>query len=589
MKRIDLVTALESEIPEVPATETPAEGVLVEVPVAEAPAEVPAEPVVAEVAEVPASEVPAEAGAEAPAVEIPAAEVPAEEPPAEVVVAEVPAETPAEVADVPAADESVVEMPAEDPPVVDEVPVNDEDDCGFDSEEAVGDVAEADAKTTELVSEMETESVALEAISMYASNLEYLIATKTCSLEALDIINFGVQQELNRLGAALPVVSLESDATIEQRSQVALEGIRDVWKRIAQAYILSMKHMHMIRSESRMSIINLVKNYTKKNAEAHTEFSAEKGKWKDAKHKGSLVALWYHFSTDKGQTPNVLEAVAKDMLLSKYLLTKYPADIIALYEKALGFFQSTKITDLKSAAAFAKRFESLTHPFDLFDKHFLVHGKPYLSVTGLEISQGTARNPIAIGTVSLKKLAELATPRTVVESWSAKHAFNKIIQQAGAETVANGAAVVAGSAALRATASMGAAVVGAGVGAALGGSVALAATGKSLELTAAEIGKLFDYADEYVHNVEAYIAHSKKMNQTADLLVVAYTHLLENIPETLSKEEVNQIRQLTKQVAQFCSNIEQCFDKPALKEVERTMKGSKYCRYLGLRMIANAK
>jgi hypothetical protein len=455
-----------------------------------------------------------------------------------------PVETPAVPAEALVAKEPAsVEVPAVEVPVevpAEEVSVVDSDDDSVDTDALL-----ADNETDANFDDLETTSAVMESLSMYASNIEYLIATESCTTATADLITFGVQQQLNRLGEQGPKISLESGTDIVQQHQVALEGIRDIWKRLAQTFVLSIKHNFMIFFDALRSNTGLVSNYDKKITAAEAEYKTDKGDWKDNNHKGSLVELWYHFANDKGQAKNVMSAVSDDMELSKYILEVYPSELISLLGKLTSAARSSKATTLKDAAAFAKRVEALQHPADVFRKNYVTEGKPYLSVTGLEMTQGTARNVITIGDKALTKLAELATPRAVVESWSAKHNAVKV--------------------------------------------AAHMAVPGTIELTTAEIGTMLNYARAYLTNIKAFLGLTDKMRAAIDDYSKAMSDLASTGSNELAADEINQIQQLLKQVDQYGNNITYCFKKPAQQEIARSLKGSKYARYLGLRMISNAK
>lgn len=539
MKRIDFV-AMESETPEVPVAAAPVE-TPAEVPV-ETPA--PAEPVVADnvVAEVPAeaaNEVPAEVPA------VPAAEVPAEE---------TPAATPAEAAPV------AVEAPAAMAAEIAEAEVTEIDD------DEVGMAAMlVDDETMADFQEQEETNAALESLSMYASNIEYLIATEGCTAATADLITFGVQQQLNRLGDTIPAISLESITDVVEQHRVALEGIREGWKRWAQSYVLNVKHSYMIFFDALRSKNGLIVSGEKKLVEAENEYRTDKANYTENSHEGSLVELWYHFSNDKGQTIDVIPAISKDLELSKYVLKTYPTELLSLLGKLTNIVHSGKAASLKDVASLAKRIESLSHPADVFRRALVGNGHPFLSVTGLEMNQGTQRNTITIGKDSFVKLAALATPRVVNESWNGKHVAKKVGSVVG-RTLA-----------------------GLHLGTSIVAQAANAAAPESITLTTAEIGELFTSAREYLDNVKGYIAMADSFSPAIDAFGKAMERLVATVGEELQPDEVNQIQVLIKQVEQYASNIILCLKKPATQEVARSLKGSKYCRYLGLRMLSNAK
>jgi hypothetical protein len=140
-------------------------------------------------------------------------------------------------------------------------------------ENAIGAIM-VDANDLENVQIMEDQSCAMEAMDMYSSNLEYLIATKNFSMETLDVIEFGVQQQLNRLQIDTPIIAVEGITEPEARFEAALEGIDDVYNRVAQAYVLSAKQQVESFMQKRRKLIDNVKKYHEKNAEAIAEYNS---------------------------------------------------------------------------------------------------------------------------------------------------------------------------------------------------------------------------------------------------------------------------------------------------------------------------
>jgi len=429
-------------------------------------------------------------------------------------------------------------------------------------EQAEEGLRQAVAATDEELEVNDSTFAAMESLSMIAGNIEYLMASKTATSETLDLAVFGAQQQMNRVQASFPMrASLESITDINEQHEIALEGIRDVWKRLAQHVIITTKHSNMILLDALRSNSALVASYQKKNIRAKAEFDTDKIKWRDQRHTGSLTELWYHFATDKGQVTALPEAVGKDVALSKYILDTYPTALLAEYEKLVAVIGSSSAKDLPSIVALAKKMEALSHPVDLFNKGYVVPGHPYLSVTGLEESAGTTHNPVSIGNVAFTKLAALATPRTIVETWSKMHAAKKVHHQ----VIINPVRAVPG------------------VGLPLASQ-----SGKTIELSTDEISGLFVAAQAYLDNIKQYNAHATKFAEVTAKLPSVLGHLTENVGE-VKAEEFHMVHELMAQIEQFGLNIQACFKKPALQEISRSLKGSKYCRYLGLRMISNAK
>lgn len=420
-----------------------------------------------------------------------------------------------------------------------------------DGDNLVEDLLHADEELSSQTRDIETTAVVLEHLDDYAIALEEMLENDECTPQALQFVETGINNELARVDETMELPAMESDTTPAQRGQLALEFLRNWFHRVATEWVLRRKHKNDFWSDLIKSVEARVGKYRDRLEKGQAEYNHKKDSWREREHTGNLVEMWYHFATENGDAKRLIPEIEKDVKMSSYVLIEYPKHVSELYKKAEGVLGKAKLTDEASALRLGKAIEALAHPAALFDRS-MIGGKPFLSVTGLEIEVGTKRKPVSIGGTTFAKLSELASPKKVVESGSWKHTATKI----AAHTINF-------------------------VAAAKGGS------NMTIKFTTQDVGTVIDAGFQYLEHVDAYLKQAKLFQREGD----GFEKIFEGYAQSANEQTQSgrEIAAMVRQIQQYLENIEDCFKSPATKEMARSIKGAKYCDYMSLRMIYQAR
>jgi hypothetical protein len=329
-----------------------------------------------------------------------------------------------------------------------------------------------------------------------------------------------------------------------------LEGIKEFLSKLRDYSNKIRKHWKDILQDTFTTTQGMIGKYESVLATSKQTFDSAKDSFKGHEHTASLTELWYHFSTGKGEVKNIIEAIKKDLELSKYVLTIYPAKIMQVQDRFSNAFAGAQGVEPTTVAAIAKKLEAVPVPADLFDNRFLEEGKPYLSVTGLETKTGSVRNPLSIGETgkAFDRLARLASTKYVIEAGSLKHSGKKVLRQ-------------------------------------LGGEFAGVSMGADVKLSTNEIGMVLKFGQQYINNVKQYLGLISNFKPYEGHF---YTWL-DSIMSSGNYEKLsNEVQDLIDQFEMVDFNIWRCFTSPARSEIARSLKGAKYCAYLAQRMTKHA-
>lgn len=415
----------------------------------------------------------------------------------------------------------------------------------------VEDLLHADEELASQTRDIETTAAVLEHLDDYAFALESMIENDECTPQALQLVETGINNELARVDETMELPALESDTTPAQRGQMALEFLRNWFHRVATQWVVSRKHSRDFWNDLIRSVESRVGKYRNRLEKGKAEYNHKKDEWNEREHTGNLVEMWYHFATDHGDAKQLIPEIEKDVKMSSYVLIEYPKKIAELYKKAEGVLGQAKLSDEANAIRLAKAIEGLAHPASLFDRS-MIGGKPFLSVTGLEVDVGTKRKPVSIGDVSFAKLSELASPKKVVETGSWQHTATKIA-----------AHTIGFVAARKQSARM------------------------TIKFSSQDVGTVIDAGFQYLEHVDAYLKQAKLFAQEGEAIESTFTKFEQTASDQM--QSGREVAAMIRQVQQFLENIEDCFKSPATKEMARSIKGAKYCDYMSLRMIYQAR
>jgi hypothetical protein len=393
-------------------------------------------------------------------------------------------------------------------------------------------------------------SVAAEAIFGYYDDLASMIKNKTTSPIATGLVIRGVNTHLRSVGLEeISFVAVENYGTLssEQQAKIALESVGTTLKTwFFQDTVLHFKHWKDIVLDSFKSVGSKLAKYEKKCAQNKAEFEAKKGSL-DSTIEVNLHGLWYFFMTRDGQPKNFMSSLAKDLSMSTYVLTRYPAAVIAEIEKLTSAVKSGNAKSKANIEALAKKVAAMKSPAELFDGSYLGEGK-YFNVTSL----------IAEGNGGGDRLNQLGRTGTVVESTSGGHTAGKVATFAIRQGAFGPIGKVASASA----------------------SIALS---EEVHLSVRELGEVFEAAQAYLNNVKTFLAMESKFGQAVDALGAAMAAL----GKTAGEHPDAEIGSIGDKIEAYGKTLTRAFQRPALQEVARSIRASKYCNYFGLRGIFN--
>lgn len=403
-------------------------------------------------------------------------------------------------------------------------------------------------ESAEVFAEEQAENAALDQLAVAIEQLEDIISGGRCTKDTLFMMQQITAPHLATLGAEVKTVSLENfDETvdIETQHKVALEGFMDAIRQAhidaadntMQKFVMSHKHVWNAIADRFNTQSAQVKKYAAKLRGWAKKAKDKAGQFK-AEERVPLTQLWFHFSTDKG-TIKSFNQVFKDVEMTKYVLKDYPATVYAQMRALQSALASCK--DTAGFAALFDKVSSMKAAPDLFNRNFLKKGRPYLSVTGLEVKKGSERPVRSLHGKSYPKLAAIATATHVTETWSGAHAVKKVIgsQLDAMDTF----------------------------------------QGDWLKFTQSDVNKVIEVGLVYTELCTEYLRRLKEVS---------------SISEDIEKE-LNRLSRLAtdretggllNQVAQYGENLKYAMFHPADEEVIRAIKCAKYNGYLAGQMLA---
>lgn len=393
-----------------------------------------------------------------------------------------------------------------------------------------------------------------EKLYQYGLATEQLLEQGAATAGTMTLLALGIESHMAGRRDMPLRIATENFTSIERSHEVALEDMRDVFMHDFQSAVVSFKHRKDFFSDLFRATNSKIAKYESILGEAQSEYNSKRSDWKESQHQGFMVELWYHFSTDKGEAAQrMMEIMHKDLEMSKYVLETYPQQLLDLMKKLTATVKSGKLTDINKAKDLAKAVERLEHPAELFKKA-LLGGKPYFGVTGLELKKSGNRSTVLLGETAFPELAKLASTLRVIEDWDGWHTTKKV----ATNTLPYGHMVAM-------------------------------VTSKQFTMTTAEIGKVIEYGQQYVAQVAAFGSYEQKVINASGDFLKAMQHLIDTLDNKMPDREMSQVKQMVKQVEEFGSNILNCLQSPAAKEVARSLKTARYCGYLSKRMIYNAR
>lgn len=451
---------------------------------------------------------------------------------------------------------------------------------GFSDDAMETDIGTGGEDLAAQVRDSQEVEAAQEALDSYASQIRVLIATESCTETTAKLLEMGIGFQMARLhmdNSKVNVESLSVGANIVEVHQAMLNELatENVFLNdIAQHYVVSFKHHWNAVADFMRTTSSKLKKYEAKVQAGKAEFERASKKMGNKPIEGSLSELWYHFSTDAGQVKDIVKAVKDDLNFSSYVLTTYPKKVMDTANKVVNILKSADFSTVDGIEKTVKAVEALPSGAELFDKKFMKQS--YLGVTTLTNDAGTQRKPITIKGTPHAKLAELATPNAVVETGSLKHSAKKVGSYVGG---AYAGAITGGVAAHFAGN-----VVGNAVKVATHG--AMAAFTARVKMSSQDLSNLIGDAETYLKNVRSYL----ELENSLEHLEQQVSDALKRVGQAEPDHEAAEVaKQALKQIDQYLTNLVcENFARPAVQEIQRSIKTSKYIMYMAHRLMFNA-
>lgn len=403
--------------------------------------------------------------------------------------------------------------------------------------------------------EMEEVAVAQESLRVIHGQIKNLIETGQCNLATEALIATAIDNAVGRLHqstTSLAQESLSAETDVVERHRIMMESISmegEFTQHLSQGTVLRAKHNWNAIADFFRSTGGRIGKYRAKLQATRKEYDQKKGKLKGEVNV-SQNELWYHFTTNTGPVEGaaLMGKMKADVDMSTFVLAAYPKRVLEAAKKASQLIAAANLSTAEGVAKLAAQIERLPTAVEMFDKKFV--NQTYFSVKSLEINEGKARQPLTVAGKSFARLAELAARTFVEETGSTSHSIAKAAWvQLGGLSGQSGKA------------------------------------GKKFSVRAEDIGHILDAGDQYLKNVDAYIAMEKDFRAvTAEsdkaLSANAYAAAKAAGPEAAAAFA---------QIEQYFNNLLlTAFASPAKAEMARSIKSAKYNMYLANRAIYNA-
>lgn len=441
---------------------------------------------------------------------------------------------------------------------------------------------------------LETTNDALESITEYTSRLELMIENKTISMESLSLIRMGVEKQLDRIGQEITFPSMEGVAEddVDAQAKITLEGFRDFLNNLAQAYVMTFKHLRDALIDSAKYVSSALPRHEKKMLECRRHYADVKGNLADGEIRFAPIGFEYFIALGNMQGGNDLVAnIKKDVELDKYLLVTYPKQLLAELNSVISAVNGASIKSVDDVVKLGKKVEGFKTPAELFEgKHT---NAAALFGVNVDVKQGKAKKQIKghEGAESLSRLATMAgsgAPRMKVGMRSYIH-----------QTLQGTAQILP---------------------AYMGGPGAIAAVHGAQQVTKAaihagwkdsnyfvstkDIPVFFNAAEGYLDNIRAHLSLEREIIRAIDGADGAIEKLEDKVGEAyeskMTGKEANQesfdkawaetdiAMKVIKQIMQFMDALSRSISRVSSFEQRRAFHCAKSCNYIGLRLIFNA-
>jgi len=350
------------------------------------------------------------------------------------------------------------------------------------------------------------------------------------------------------------IAEMDDGPELTPETVISEEGIgtdiRNGFDDLFQYQVLHWKHFRDVQNDFFSETNPKIARYNQKLNETWREFQEKKHKFRDGEHHLSLMELWYFFSNKQGASRNVIRDLQQDTEFSKFVLVTYRKAVIDQLSALASIVQGARLHSLADCHKVIEAIQRLKTIDELFDDKWLGEGR-YFNVTSVIKSAGSVGKDFEFDGKSYSRATELSSGARVVEKKSKGHTAMKVVAN-----VTNIGAAIKGS------------------------SIA------PMEISTNEIGEIIMFGKDYVANLDTGLELSNSAERATNALMrgVEAMRGSSHIPA----DDIPELRKFVKFVGQVADSYIAALKQPFGAEVIRSIKGAKYCYYIGLRCIYNA-
>lgn len=278
----------------------------------------------------------------------------------------------------------------------------------------------------------QSEEFAIESLNGFRELLCGQLERGTATMESIQVIQHAIQNVYASQGVRMRTIATESAMTVEAFGRFVLENLALEAEHGESGFL---KRVGNVIGTLRGKADSTHKLYEQRIEDLRQEYNEKKQLMKGPIHMnmaGGVDQRWHFFSTDKGQSANLVQDVARDTQLSKYVMFDYAPKALDAMKKILQMVGSLNPKDEQGYKAALLQIEKLQAPITFFNQQFVTGAKkPYFGVTGVDIKVGAQRKAVTVDGVTFQKLAEMASPRYAYETSSFKHGVKKFFGVSG--------------------------------------------------------------------------------------------------------------------------------------------------------------
>ncbi len=445
---------------------------------------------------------------------------------------------------------------------------------------------------------------ALESISDYANRLAKLIATDTISVESLALIRHGVDLQLDRIGKEIAAPALEgvAEGDVKAEATIVLENFTDFLKNMAQAYVMTFKHIRDALIDGSRAVAMVLPRHEKKMLECRRHWNDVKKDLVEGEVRFAPIGFEYFLTLGNMQNSSeIVKEIKTDVEVDKYLLVTYPKAILSELSSVISAVNAASVKSVADIVKLGKKVEGFKTPEELLDNKYKDKAVFFGGniATGKNKPKKTAQGHDAESLTRLAELAGSGMPRlkmgmraTIMTTLHAVNGNMPNFAVASLPAAASAGAVIGTIAAVHGA-----------------GKVAAAAVHGTVDssnyfVKTSQIPTFFDASEGYLDNIRAHLGLERQFIRVIDEADGAIEKLEDRVGEAYESKmhgkeasqtsfdtawaETEVAMKVIKQIMQYMDALSRSITRVSSFEQRRAFHAAKSCNYMGLRLIFNA-